>query len=111
METDILVLIGLIFISICYSKRKVFENLYDKNIYISNTNLLFKRAKESLLEKNVIKKGNGIYIYEINSLRRNGKLIKVLKVNKVPIKIKTKNKIRYAKVPLKIEIQRDIRQS
>ena len=111
MSAEILISIGLLFICIAYSKRNLFENMLNKNIYISNTNLLFKRAKESLLEKNVIKKGNEIYIYEINSLRRNGKLIKILKVNKVPIKIATKNKIRYAEVPLKIEIQRDIRQS
>ena len=109
MTLEIYCSIILIVICVAYSKKKIFINIYDKNTYISNTNLLFKRTKEILLEKNVIKKGNEIYIYEINSLRRNGKLIKVLKVNKIPIKIATKNKIRYGKVPLKIEIQRDIR--
>ena len=109
MPLEIYASIGLILVCVIYSKRKIFENFYNKNIYVSNTNLLYKRAKETLLEKNVLKKGNKIYIYEINSLRRNGKLIKILKVNKLPIKIKTKNSVQYAKVPLKIEIQKDLK--
>ena len=91
MPLEIYASIGLILVCVIYSKRKIFENFYNKNIYVSNTNLLYKRAKETLLEKNVLKKGNKIYVYEINSLRRNGKLIKTLKVNKIPIKIKTKS--------------------
>ena len=109
MPLEIYASIGLILVCLIYSKRKIFENFYNKNIYVSNTNLLYKRAKETLLEKNVLKKGNKIYVYEINSLRRNGKLIKTLKVNKIPIKIKTKNTVQYAKVPLKIEIQKDFK--
>lgn len=109
MPIEIYASIILITVCIIYSKRKDFINLYDKNTYISNTNLLFKRTKETLLEKNVIKKGNQIYIYEIDSLKRNGKLIKIIEINKIPIKIALRNKIKYAKVPLKIEIQRDIK--
>lgn len=107
MPIEFYVLTLFVVICVIYSKRKEFLNLYDKNVYISNTNLLYKRAKETLLEKNVIKKGNQIYIYEINSLKRNGKLIKILEINKIPIKIKSKTKIKYSKVPLKIEIQQD----
>ncbi|WP_151781705.1 hypothetical protein [Acinetobacter bereziniae] len=109
MPLEIYASILLIVVCVIYSKRKEFLNFYDKNTYISNTNLLYKRAKETLLEKNVVKKGNQIYIYEINSLKRNGKLIKILEINKIPIKIKTKNKIKYSKVPLKIEIQQDLK--
>ena len=109
MPLDFYVLTLLIVIGIIYSKRKDFINFYDKNTYVSNTNLLYKRAKEALLEKNVIKKGNQIYIYEINSLKRNGKLIKILEINRIPIKLKSKTKIKYSKVPLKIEIQRDLK--
>jgi len=109
MNQDILVIIGLIAIYAMYSRKDLFLNLTNKNIYLSNTNLLYKRAKETLLEKNVIKKGNKIYIYEINKLKSNGKLIKTMEINKVPIKIKTKNTVKYAKVPLKIEIQKDLK--
>jgi hypothetical protein len=109
MPLEIYASIILIIVCVIYSKRKDFINLYDKNSYISNSNLLFKRTKESLLEKNVIKKGNQTYIYEIDSLKRNGKLIKIIEINKIPIKIALRNKIKYAKVPLKIEIQRDIK--
>lgn len=109
MPLEFYVLTLLIVVCVIYSKRKDFSNFYDKNTYISNTNLLYKRAKETLLENNVIKKGNQIYIYEINSLKRNGKLIKILEINKIPIKLKSKKKIKYSKVPLKIEIQQDIK--
>lgn len=109
MHLEIYASIALILIYVIYSKRNLFINLYNKNIYISNSNLLYKRTKETLLEKNVSKIGNKIYIHEINSLKRKGKLIKILEINKIPIKIKTKNKVKYAKVPLKIEIQKDIK--
>lgn len=109
MPLEIYASIGLILIFVIYSKRKIFINLLDKNVYISNCNLLYKRTKETLLEKNVSKIGNKIYIHEINSLRRKGKIIKILEINKIPIKIKTKKRIKYAKVPTKIEIQKDIK--
>lgn len=109
MKQEFFIIIGLIAIYAIYSRKDYLKNLTDKNIYISNTNLLYKRAKETLLEKNVIKKGNKIYIYEINKLRSNGKLIKTMEINKIPIKIKTKNAVKYAKVPLKIEIQKDLK--
>ncbi|CAM4379519.1 hypothetical protein [Acinetobacter pragensis] len=109
MKQDFLVIISIIAIYAIYSKKHLFLNLIDKNIYLSNTNLLYKRTKEALLEKNVIKKGNKIYIYEINKLRSNGKLIKTMEINKIPFKIKTKNSVKYAKVPLKMEIQKDLK--
>ncbi len=69
------------------------ENLIDKNRYISNTNLLYKNAKIALLDKNVIKKGDEIIIYEIDSLKKHGNKIKILKINKLPFKIKTRKKL------------------
>lgn len=109
MQIEVWASIALIAGYIAYSKRHMFENLTDKNRYVSNTNLLFKRVKESLLEKHVIKKGNKIYIYEINSLKRQGKLIATMEINKIPIKIKGKNYIKYEKVPTKLIIQNDIK--
>lgn len=109
MQLEIIVSIGIIAIGITYSKRKIFENLFDKNKYISNTNLLFKKTKECLLEKDVTKIGNKIFIYEISSLKKRGKLIKIIQINKLPLKIKRKQNIKYAVVPSKIEIQTDIK--
>lgn len=85
------------------------ENLFDKNRYISNTNLLYKNAKNALLDKKVIKKGNQILIYEIDSLIKKGKLIKILEINKLPIKIKTKKYIKYSCVPTNVEILKDLK--
>lgn len=83
------------------------ENLFDKNRYVSNTNLLFKIAKDALLEKHVIKQGNQIFVYEISSLTKKGRLIKSVEINKLPIKIKSKHKIKYGKVPNRAEIIKD----
>ena len=83
------------------------ENLFNKNRYISNTNLLYKIAKDALLEKHVIKRGNQILVYEISSLRQKGKFIKSLEINKLPITLKSKQSIKYAKVPDRSEIIRD----
>ena len=83
------------------------ENLLNKNRYISNTNLLYKIAKDALLEKHVIKRGNQILVYEISSLERKGRLIKSLEINKLPIKVKSKQSIKYAKVPDRSEIIKD----
>ena len=83
------------------------ENLLNKNRYISNTNLLYKIAKDALPEKHVIKRGNQILVYEISSLERKGRLIKSLEINKLPIKVKSKQSIKYAKVPDRSEIIRD----
>ena len=83
------------------------ENLFNKNRYISNTNLLYKIAKDALLEKHVIKRGNQIFVYEINSLKKQGRFIKSLEINKLPIKIKSKQNIKYAKVPNRAEIIKD----
>ena len=110
MNSDFYILVGIVIAGLIYSKKDIFINLLNKNIYISNTNLLFKRAKECLLDKNVSKKGNKIYIYEINSLKRQGKLIKTIEINKIPLKFKTKTNIKYGKVPNKIEIQQDLKQ-
>lgn len=85
------------------------ENLLDKNRYISNTNLLYKNAKNALLEKHVIKQGNQILVYEISSLRSKGKLIKSLEINKLPLKIKLGKTIKYAKVPQHSEIIKDFK--
>jgi len=85
------------------------ENLLDKNRFVSNTNLLYKIAKNALLDKNVIKKGNQIFIYEIDSLKKNGKLIKKIEINKIPIKYKTKELIKYRKVPTSSEIINDLK--
>lgn len=109
MSNDFYILVGIVIAAYIYSKKDIFINL-NKNMYVSNTNLLFKRAKESLLDKNVSKNGNKIYIYEINSLRRQGKLLKTIEINKIPIKFKTKTNIKYGKVPNKIEIQQDLKQ-
>lgn len=108
MNNDFYILAGIVIAGFIYSRKDMFLNLFNRNIYISNTNLLFKRTKECLLDKNVLKKGNKIYIYEINSLRKQGKLIRTIEINKIPIKIKTKSSIKYAKVPNKIEIQQDL---
>lgn len=86
----------------------IFENLFDKNRFVSNTNLLYKNAKNALLHKNVIKHGNQIFIYEIDSLKKNGKCIKILEINKFPITLKTKKSIKYGKVPSCSEIAKDI---
>lgn len=83
------------------------ENLFNKNRYISNTNLLYKIAKDALLEKHIIKRGNQILVYEISSLRQKGKFIKSLEINKLPIKLKSKKSIKYAKVPKRSEIIKD----
>ena len=83
------------------------ENLLNKNRYISNTNLLYKIAKDALLEKHVIKRGNQILVYEISSLERKGRFIKSLEINKLPIKVKSKQSIKYAKVPDRSEIIKD----
>ena len=83
------------------------ENLLNKNRYISNTNLLYKIAKDALLEKHVIKRGNQILVYEISSLERKGRFIKSLEINKLPIKVKSKQSIKYAKVPNRSEIIKD----
>lgn len=83
------------------------ENLLNKNRYISNTNLLYKIAKDALLEKHVIKRGNKILVYEISSLQRKGRFIKSLEINKLPIKVKSKQSIKYAKVPDRSEIIKD----
>lgn len=83
------------------------ENLLNKNRYISNTNLLYKIAKDALLEKHVIKRGNQILVYEISSLERKGRFIKSLEINKLPIKVKSKQSIKYAKVPDSSEIIKD----
>lgn len=85
------------------------ENLFNKNRYISNTNLLYKHAKNALLEKHVIKRGNQILIYEISSLSKKGSFIKSLEINKLPITIKTKQLIKYAKVPSEAEIIADLK--
>lgn len=85
----------------------MFENLINKNRYVSNTNLLYKIAKDALLEKHVIKRGNQILVYEISSLQRKGRLIKSLEINKLPITLKSKQSIKYAKVPDRSEIIRD----
>lgn len=87
----------------------MFENLFDKNRFVSNTNLLYKNARNALMHKKVIKKGNQILIYEIDSLKKNGKLIKILEINKFPITIKTKNCIKYGHVPTQIEILKDLK--
>lgn len=83
------------------------ENLLNKNRYISNTNLLYKIAKDALLEKYVIKHGNQIFIYEISSLKQRGRFIKSLEINKLPIKLKSQKSIKYAKVPNRSEIIKD----
>ena len=83
------------------------ENLFNKNRYVSNTNLLYKIAKDALLEKHVIKRGNQILVYEISSLQRKCKFIKILEINKLPITLKSKQSIKYAKVPDRSEIIRD----
>lgn len=83
------------------------ENLFNKNRYISNTNLLYKIAKDALLEKQVIKRGNQIFVYEISSLKKQGRFIKSLEINKLPIKLKSKQNIKYAKVPNRAEIIKD----
>ena len=83
------------------------ENLFNKNRYISNTNLLYKIAKDALLEKHVIKRGNQILVYEISSLKQRGKFIKSLEINKLPITLKSKQSIKYAKVPKRHEIIKD----
>ena len=83
------------------------ENLLNKNRYVSNTNLLYKIAKDALLEKHVIKRGNQILVYEISSLQRKGRFIKSLEINKLPITLKSKQSIKYAKVPDRSEIIRD----
>lgn len=85
----------------------MFANLFNKNRYISNTNMLYKIAKDALLEKHVIKHGNQIFVYEISSLKQKGKLIKSLEINKLPITIKTKKYIKYSKVPNRSEIIKD----
>ena len=87
----------------------MFENLFDKNRFVSNTNLLYKNAKNALLHKNVIKKGNQILIYEIDSLKKHGKCIKILEINRIPITYKTKKHIKYAKVPTALEILKDVK--
>ena len=84
------------------------ENLLNKNRYVSNTNLLYKIAKDALLEKHVIKRGNQILVYEISSLERKGRFIKSLEINKLPIKVKSKQSIKYAKVPDRSEIIKDL---
>lgn len=83
------------------------ENLLNKNRYISNTNLLYKIAKDALLEKHIIKRGNQILVYEISSLKQKGRFIKSLEINKLPITLKTKEYIKYAKVPKRSEIIKD----
>ena len=83
------------------------ENLLNKNRYISNTNLLYKIAKDALLEKHVTKHGNQIFVYEISSLKQKGHFIKSLEINKLPIKLKSKKSIKYAKVPNRSEIIKD----
>lgn len=83
------------------------ENLFNRNTYISNTNLLFKIAKDALLEKHVIKQGNQILVYEISSLKNRGKFIKSLEINKLPFTLKSKQSIKYAKVPNRSEIIND----
>lgn len=83
------------------------ENLFNKNRYVSNTNLLYKIAKDALLEKHVIKRGNQILVYEISSLQRKGRFIKSLEINKLPITLRSKQSIKYAKVPDRSEIIRD----
>lgn len=85
----------------------MFENLFDKNRYISNTNLLYKIAKDALLEKHVIKRGNQVLVYEISSLKKQGRFIKSLEINKLPITIKSKQSIKYGKVPKRAEIIKD----
>lgn len=85
------------------------ENLFYKNRFVSNTNLLFKNARNALMHKHVIKKGNQILIYEIDSLKAHGKCIKILEINRFPIKIKTKKYIKYAKVPSSLEILKDLK--
>ncbi|QSE44875.1 hypothetical protein JW980_11220 [Acinetobacter johnsonii] len=85
----------------------MFENLINKNRYVSNTNLLYKIAKDALLEKHVIKRGNQILVYEISSLKKKGRFIKSLEINKFPITLKSKKAIKYAKVPDRSEIIRD----
>jgi len=83
------------------------ENLLNKNRYISNTNLLYKIAKDALLEKYVIKHNNQIFVYEISSLKQKGRFIKSLEINKLPITLKSKKSIKYAKVPNRSEIIKD----
>lgn len=83
------------------------ENLFNKNRYISNTNLLYKIAKDALLEKHVIKRGNQIFVYEISSLKQRGRFIKSLEINKLPITLKSKQSIKYGKVPKRHEIIKD----
>lgn len=83
------------------------ENLFNKNKYISNTNLLYKTTKDALLEKHVIKRGNQIFVYEISSLKQKGRFIKSIEINKLPITLKSKNSIKYAKVPKRSEIIKD----
>lgn len=85
----------------------MFENLLNKNRYISNTNLLYKIAKDALLEKHVIKRGNQILVYEISSLKKQGRFIKSLEINKFPITLKSKQSIKYGKIPKRAEIIKD----
>jgi len=85
----------------------MFENLFNKNRYISNTNMLYKLAKDALLEKHVVKRENKIFVYEISSLREKGKFLKSLEINKLPITIKSKESIKYGKVPKRSEIIKD----
>lgn len=87
----------------------IFENLFDKNRFVSNTNLLFKNAKIALQHKKVIKKNNEIIVYEIDSLKKHGEIIKILEINKLPIKYKTSKKIKYGKVPTPNEISKDLK--
>jgi alcohol dehydrogenase YqhD (iron-dependent ADH family) len=85
------------------------ENLFNNNRFVSNTNLLFKNAKLALMDKKIIKKGNEIFIYEIDSLKRHGEIIKIIEINKLPITYKTKKRIKYGKVPTPKEILKDFK--
>ena len=64
------------------------------------------RAVE-LLEKHVIKRGNQILVYEISSLKKQGRFIKSLEINKFPITLKSKKSIKYGKIPKRAEIIKD----
>lgn len=69
--------------------------------------MLYKLAKDALLEKHVVKRENKIFVYEISSLREKGKFLKSLEINKLPITIKSKESIKYGKVPKRSEIIKD----
>lgn len=69
--------------------------------------MLYKIAKDALLEKHVIKHNNQILVYEISSLKEKGRFIKSLEINKLPFKLKSKKFIKYAKVPNRSEIIKD----